>query len=429
MKIILFILCLRSIFAAQYKITYGSKIYYDNGKVENPYSRTIYGTNRTDLVICYQDADVPNSAGLCEIGLLDPIRQTIKFGSQYTYDAPSANVYERQLVGPNGALPNILVGYTSATTSSAGPGKLAVGSFNLSTQSMKFGQPQTFNVGDNDQSNVIELSRNDSIFAVCYSVGANDQLGTGCRLGQYDTNKLRVKFGSKFFTLPSNGITDGMAVSRAINNGTFVLCFANTIQRIGECVVAQAPDLDRYGINAPITYSSPVIFNPEGATDEIVIHHVYKQNNTAGDPNLVVCYVSKGDGACSYIVVDMDNPSNPLVVMQRTEFAPGDVIKQPATQVIYPNAMIGNTNQLLMVCYVDVTLPAFETAGCVFGEVIPNKGVVIFEEQTISNFEFDGADKIDALYLGDNNMMVCYVDGTKSTNRAPCIFGVISMTQ
>eukprot|EP00483_Globobulimina_turgida_P007258 UN07272 len=217
-----------------------------------------------------------------------------------------------------------------------------------------------------------------------------------------------------------------MGVSHAINNGTFVVCYANTGYRIGECVVARAPDLDRYGVSAQIIYSLPVIFNADGGTDEIELHHVYNPHNHY-DPNLVLCYVSYNAGACSYLIVDMDNPSNPLQVMLRSEFALGDVIDQPTAQVIAPNSLIGNTAELLMVCYVDVALAAFETAGCVFGEIDSYRGEVIFEMQTISNFEFDGADKIDALYLGGNNMIVCYVDGTENKNRAPCIFGVITM--
>eukprot|EP01083_Nonionella_stella_P258349 883163_1 len=425
MKIILLILFIRSIFAAQYKITFGKKIYFDDGKVENPISRTIHGTNHThvpDLIICYEDADKASKAGLCEIGLLDVINQNITFSQEFTYDAPSSDVFETQLGNANGPISNILVGYTSAAEGKQGIGKLAVGSFDLTGNTMKFGAPQQFNDQDNDQTNIIELNRTDSIFAVCYSMGNDDQKGTGCRLGVYDVNSLSVKLGNTFFPLPSNGLTDGMGVSRAIDNGTFVVCYANTNYRIGECVVARAPDLDRYGINAQITYSYPVLFNAEGGTDEIEIHHVYS-GSRYGDPNLVICYVSFNDGACSYMVVDMDNPSNPLQLRDRALFAPGDVIDQPTAQVIYPNGDIGNTQQLLMVCYVDVGRETKETAGCVFGEIDINQDKIIFEMQTINNFEFDGADKIDALYLGGNNMIVCYVDGSENANRAPCIFG------
>ena len=146
--------------------------------MQNPYSNYLFGQNGSNvLLVCYEDKDPSGRSGVCKLGTLDIPNQKISFTGENVFDSTAIDNYEIQLVGPNGPLNNFLIGYTNAGDSSAGPGKLVVGSFDTTRNLIKYGTPYTFNVGDNDQSNVVELERNDSYFAVCFSIGANDQKG------------------------------------------------------------------------------------------------------------------------------------------------------------------------------------------------------------------------------------------------------------
>lgn len=251
-------------------------------------------------------------------------------------------------------------------------------------------------------------------------------IGTGCRIGQYDVTDLSVKFSANQYLVPSNGPTDGMGISR-VNNGTILVCYANSGKGVGECSIGIIDDLATNGIDAKITFQPAVVFNSEGGTDEIKIRRL-PRGNSSDNPDFVICYVSENDGACSYLTVDIDGPTDiDLQFKSRTQFAARDTIDQPSIQRIPRNATnLNNKDELLLVCYVDVGIA--EDAECVFGVIDQIGKTVTFNDgDKPSVFEDGRTDRIDALYLGGNNVVICYVDinGAPVTNDGPCLFGTI----
>eukprot|EP00486_Rosalina_sp_Unknown_P013136 CAMPEP_0201590756 /NCGR_PEP_ID=MMETSP0190_2-20130828/181459_1 /ASSEMBLY_ACC=CAM_ASM_000263 /TAXON_ID=37353 /ORGANISM="Rosalina sp." /LENGTH=426 /DNA_ID=CAMNT_0048047553 /DNA_START=71 /DNA_END=1347 /DNA_ORIENTATION=- len=411
-----------------YNITFGPKNnFFATDTVENPYSNYLFGQNGNNvLLICYEDKDIVGRNGQCELGQIDITNQKITFSNESVFDTKAIDNYEIQLLGPNGPLNNFLIGYTNGADSSTGPGKVVLGSFDTTTNMIKYGAPVTFNVGDNDQSNVVELERNDSYFAVCYSIGPNDNKGTGCRIGQYDVTDLSVRFGQQLFNVPSNGPTDGMGISR-INNESIIVCYAESQGNgNGVCVIGMIDDLVDNGLNAKITFGTPVVFNNQGGTDEIKFARVYRGNrNSTDDPfsDFVICYVTSVDGACSYLDLDQDANGNiELILRSRAAFAPRDSIDQPSIARIPANTTgLNNQQELLLVCYVDVGID--EDAECIFGtvDVVGKKLAFDTSQDNISQFEDGRTDRINVLYLGGNSIVICYVDinGAPITNDGP----------
>ena len=258
-------------------------------------------------------------------------------------------------------------------------------------------------------------------------------MGIGCRLGQYDVTDLRVKSGSQFYNIPSNGPTDGMGIAR-INNSSIIICYAEAQgDGNGVCVIGNINGLESNGLNAKITYGDPVTFNDQGGTDEIKFARVYRGNRNDTDdpfPDFVICYVTSNDGACSYIDLDIDMDGNiEPIFRSRAAFAPRDTIDQPSVVRIPANTTeLNNPMELLLVCYVDIGI--LEDAECVFGtvDIVEKRLQFDTSESNTSVFEDGLTDRINTMYLGGNTVVICYVDinGIPVTNHGPCLFGTIN---
>eukprot|EP01084_Bolivina_argentea_P160184 278948_1 len=419
---------IRSIFS--YQITFSSKNnFFSNVSVSNPYSNLLHGVNYTSdnvILICYElfDFFASQRNGDCKLGALNIQNNEIQFSDIYVFDTLAADNYEIQLYSHTGPLNNFLIGYTNAGDSSKGPGTLIMGTFDIEELTIKYGEPITFNSNNNDQSNVVELERDDGYFAVCYSVGNNDQKGTGCKIGQYYVDSLSVKVSDYLYLVPSEGPTDGMSVSH-IGNSSILVCWADTGHAIGMCSIGIIDDLVTNGLNAKIEFKPAVTFNGEGGTDEIKIRRIF--NNESSNYDFILCYVSRNDGACSYLVVDVSDPNNVLLYFKsRTVYAARDRIDQNSIQCI-PSNVVGNDMDLVVICYVDLAIIG-EVAECVFGEINTEKMMVVFDEnENHSVFRQGKTDRIDTLYLGGTDMVVCYVDITNPRhNTGQCVFGIIS---
>eukprot|EP00483_Globobulimina_turgida_P013064 UN13088 len=190
---------------ASYNIDWSVSYVYFMGGTRNPYLVDLRGTDPEFLLICFEELNDDDFAGICKTATLDLPNQRIFFHPSETFQAVNAsNPYEIQ-IHKQGPTEYFLLAYTNGPAHSSGPGQVLLGSYATNGALNYSEQSYTFNPYLNDQSRLIELRSPDmNYFIICASVGPNNQYDTACRVGEYDTDGWTISLGSKIFNMTMN---------------------------------------------------------------------------------------------------------------------------------------------------------------------------------------------------------------------------------
>eukprot|EP01084_Bolivina_argentea_P180196 311302_1 len=391
-----------------YNITFSSRSYYSTSPIDTPFSNLI---NSNTLLMCYEDLDILPTAGFCKLGTLNINQQTISW-SNYSVWENGNGTDNFQLIVTDTSNTDFILAFTNGDDSATGPGKAVYGRINNDkfTWSNHYIQ---FNEGLTDQTQLEYLMNN--YFVICYSTGDNDQ-SIMCRLGEYSVTNMNITFSKNEYSVFKGEATDGMSIVK-LTNISFLACFAEGINEIGGCYIGTVQNDFKNGINSEIKFNTKQIFNPNGGTDEVSINFI-------DENNLLFCYVSRDDGACTFGILSNDKTEISFPNQNRNVFITNHC--DETDSVIIPTNS-NNGSPLVLICYID--LSRNDNKGiCRFGSIDVAKYNIMFDENE-STYNNEATDEVITMYLGGNTMIVCYLDiqsEQEAKNKGICNFGTFA---
>jgi len=409
-------LCLSNL-VSSYNIAWSQDFTYYDGGSRNPYTLNLRGIDSQSLVICFEELQDTLYSGLCETAQLQPTLPSIDFGPKTIFQLNNAsNPFSLQIYGSEGWTNYFLLAYTNGPSRAEGPGKVLMGQYLADGRIMYSQNQATFNPYLNDQSNLIEL-QNNSYFIVCASVGPRNEYDTACKLGKYDIEGMTIGLGRGVYNMSKGHTTHGMGTTR-LNENTFLSCFGQFLVQRGVCFVGTVVGNFANGIESEIVFGNEILFDEDGGVDEIQIAHI-------DATTLVICYRKLGAGECRWASVEQLGAALTVVITPEPFDFEENGIDSPSVFRVPAGALGADSAEVLGVCYVDAN-----DGICRLGDVDTNGNKIVFDEAPTDAFADRGTGEVNAIYLGGDKVIVCYIKFAGSTplfNRGLCKYGTITM--
>ena len=194
-------------------------------------------------------------------------------------------------------------------------------------------------------------------------------------------------------------------------------CFGQFVVQRGVCFVGTVVGNFEDGLESEITFGNEILFDEDGGVDEIQRMHT-------DATSLVICYRKLGAGECRWAsVVQMGAALTVVVSPEPVDFERSG-IDSPSMFRVPAGSLSSDSGELVGVCYVDAN-----DGVCRLGEVDADGEKIVFDEAATDAFADRGTGEVNAIFLGGDKMIVCYIKFAGSTplfNRGLCKYGTIT---